>query len=163
MNDDERTPEMTMSHNEIREDAVMAGRQPVLPLDTSVTTDLRPSAFDELREQNTTLAVENAELRELVRALEARNGDADRFLRRIERLRRAVARERAHITADHTAMDGAIERLELQEAGIRVLAGQRDDLLAAVRALNDTVMTLTGERNEARRALTLATRGAVKP
>lgn len=176
----------------------------------SVTTDLRPAAFDQLREENTTLATENSRLLGNVQDLSAAYGksqdecaqlrtalavteaaladsadenarvrgqlaqvggwhqtiregreiDSDTFLRRIDRLRRAVVRERQNVTrltehllADHEAMDRDSETRDRQAVMIRTLSNQRADLLGATRQAGDALLTAVAERDEARRAI----------
>jgi hypothetical protein len=148
----------------------------------SVTTDLRPAAFDQLREENTTLATENERLRTALAVTEAAladsadenarahqgltkvwrdtNDEADRFQRRIERLRRAIVRERQNVTrlaehllADHEAMDRDSETRDRQAVMIRTLSNQRADLLGATRQAGDALLTAVAERDEARRAI----------
>jgi regulator of replication initiation timing len=157
--------------------------------DSSVTTDLRPAAFDQLREENTTLATENERLRTALAVTEAaladsadenarvrsqlaqvsgwhqtiregREIDSDTFLRRIDRLRRALVRERqnvvrlaGHVADDHEAMDRDSETRDRQAVMIRTLSNQRADLLGATRQAGDALLTAVAERDEARRAI----------
>ena len=143
----------------------------------STTTDLRPSAFDELREQNTTLATKNAEIRDQVRSLSSSNEallgetqrlrqaladerlaairlreqETDRFLRRIQRLRRAVARERAHIAAEHASLAALLPRVEELAARNAALHAAVTKAAERLSEQSDRLLILTGERDEARR------------
>lgn len=147
--------------------------------DDAMTSDAR-EAFDALRRENTSLATENAKLRAEVQTwsaaasdyagqtrelLRGRERDADRFLRRIERLRRAVAKERvvaqsykdgltealAHLEADHASMDASTAKLRQHECAIRELVRQRDEVRGALQHATDRVIELRAERDDARR------------
>ncbi len=141
--------------------------------DSSPTPDA--GELDRLRSENTGLATEVERLRTTLAVTEAALAEtadearavrrlgretADALLRRVERLRRAVARERReraelakHLEADHAALDDAGMRLNQHACAIRVLSRQRDDLLTATRDSVEALAVVTAERNEARRAV----------